>query len=254
MQRSGGPPTGVIHYPVPQPRLAPLGRSDFGLAEDAFVSLCLFDASSIVERKNPLGAIAAHRAAFGEDETKVLVVKTYNTILAGPGWQDVLEAARGHGNIRIIDQKMSREEVWSLLALSDVFISLHRSEGVGLALLEAMRLGRAVLATAWSGNMDFMDDSNAALVPYHEVPASDERGVYSVCGSTWAEPHIPSAALLLQRLFRDASWRAQMGQAAMARTSLLDNLTCGEHALRVMEGLGGAMQTPHDTSAGRLIA
>ena len=254
MQRSGGPPTGIIHYPVPQPRLAPLGRSDFGLAEDAFVSLCLFDASSIVERKNPLGAIAAHRAAFGEDETKVLVVKTYNTILAGPGWQDVLEAARGHANIRIIDQKMSREEVWSLMALSDVFVSLHRSEGVGLAPLEAMRLGRAVLATAWSGNMDFMDDSNAALVPYHEVPALDERGVYSICGSTWAEPHIPSAALLFQRLFQDAPWRAQIGQAAMARTSLLNNLTCGEHALRVMEGLGGANEIPHVTSLGLLTA
>lgn len=239
MRRAGGPPTAVIHYPVPRPRLAPMGRMDIDLTDDAFVSLCVFDASSVVERKNPLGAIAAHRLAFGDDPSKILIIKTYNTCLAGPGWQDVLAAARGHANIRIVDRKMSREEVWSLMALCDVFISLHRSEGVGLAPLEAMRLGRAVLATAWSGNMDFMDDGNAALVPHDKVPAMDRRGVYSVIGAEWAEPRIAVAAQLLQRLFQDAPWRASLGRAGLAKTSALDDVSCGEQALSVMRAMGG---------------
>ena len=238
MQRVGGPQTAIIHYPVPSPKLVPMTRSELDLPTDAFVSLCVFDASSVVERKNPI----AHLGAFGDDPSKILVIKTYNTCMAGRGWHEVLQAAESHANIRIIDRKMSREEVWSLMALSDVFVSLHRSEGVGLAPLEAMRLGRPVLATAWSGNMDFMDESNAALVPYEKVAARDERGVYSVCGAEWAEPNIERAAALLCRLFHDVAWRGALGRAALARTSLLTEVSCGKHALQVLAGLDAAAQ------------
>ncbi len=239
MQRAGGPPTGVIHYPVPRPELAAMSRADLGLPADAFVSVCLFDASSVIERKNPLGAMAAHRAAFGDDPSKILVVKTYNTGVAGPGWQEVAETARGHANIRIIDRQMDRAEVWSLIALCDVFVSLHRSEGVGLAPLEAMRLGRPVLATGWSGNMDFMDEGNAALVPFSMVPAKDQRGVYRVSGGEWAEPDIRIAAQLLQRLSHDVAWRDALGGAALARATALTHAACGAHALDVMAQLEG---------------
>lgn len=240
MERAGGPPTAVIHYPIPRPQLSRLTRAELGLSDAAFVSLCLFDASSVVERKNPLGAVSAHLAAFGDDSNKILVIKTYNTLMAGPGWQEVLDAVRGHANIRLIDRKMSREDVWSLVSMCDVFVSLHRSEGVGLAPLEAMRLGRAVLATGWSGNMDFMDDTNAALVPYSLVPALDSRGVYSVKGGTWAEPDIAAASRLLQRLASDSGWRAALGRAAMVRASALEEVPCGAQTLRAMASLGRA--------------
>lgn len=245
MARPGGPPVGVIHYPVPQPEPAAMGRADLDLPADAFISLSIFDASSVIERKNPLGAIAAHTAAFGHDPSKILLLKTYNTGMAGPGWQEVVAAAAAAPNVRILDQRLTREEIWSLIALCDVFVSLHRSEGVGLALLEAMRLGRPVLATGWSGNMDFMDERSAALVPYTLVPARDSRGVYSAAGAVWAEPDTGAAAQLLRRLARDEAWRHGLTEAGRSRIASLDEGSCGRRALQVLaETRFGGNQQP----------
>ena len=99
------------------------------------------------------------------------------------------------------------------LVSADIVLSLHRSEGFGLVPAEAMLLGRPVVATGWSGNMTFMDDSCAALVGYRLVPARDPRGVYAVPGATWAEPDIAHAAEWLRRLGDDPGLRARLGPA-----------------------------------------
>ncbi len=231
-------PVEVVHYPVPEPHPAALGRAHFGLAEDAFVALSVFDASSSVERKNPLGAIRAHRAAFGDRPDRVLMLKTYQTHQGGPAWQQVLAAAAGVPNIRIIDREMPRAEVWALIRTADVLVSLHRAEGVGLALAEAMRLGVAVLATGWSGNMDFMDADSAMLVNHRLAPAQDERGTYTLPGANWAEPDLDQAARALQDLSDQPAQRQAMAARGQARVAALTPAACGRHALALLAAPG----------------
>jgi glycosyltransferase involved in cell wall biosynthesis len=234
LRRPGGPPVTTVPYHVPDPEPAPLSRADFGLPEDAFIALSVFDASSSVERKNPVAAIRAHRQAFGERADRVLVLKTYKTGMGGGAWQQVLAEAGGAFNIRILDREMSRQEVWSLMRLSDAFVSLHRSEGFGMSLAESMRLGRPVVATGWSGNMDFMDGESAMLVGCRLVPAQDERGTYSLPGAVWAEPDIGEAARGLIALAEDPARRAAIAKAGRQRVGQLTAPLCGQRALKAM--------------------
>jgi glycosyltransferase involved in cell wall biosynthesis len=224
----------VVHYPVPEPDPAPLTRAGLGLPKDALLFLSVFDAASSVERKNPIGAIRAHRAAFGDRADRVLLLKTYNTGMGGGAWREVVAACADAPNIRIIDVEMTRTEVWGLMRLCNAFVSLHRAEGVGLSLLEAMRLGRPVIATGWSGNMDFMDADSALLVGCRMVPARDERGTYGAARAEWAEPDLEEAAAGLRRLAEDEALRARLAQAGQRRVQRLGMAACGEAALRAI--------------------
>jgi glycosyltransferase involved in cell wall biosynthesis len=204
--------------PVP----APMGRGDFGWPADAVVTLCGFNLASSFERKNPLAAIAAFRQAFGERADRLLVLKVGNPAHAPEDFERLRGAVGSAPNIRIETRTLPRAEAAALTAAADIVLSLHRSEGFGLVPAEAMLLGRPVVATAWSGNLDFMSDECAALVPCTLVPARDERAVYSVPGARWAEPDIGVAAAWLVRLADDPALRARMGAAAgqAARTRL----------------------------------
>jgi hypothetical protein len=197
----GAPPVRVVPYPIlPAPAPAPMGRAEFGLPQDAFVTLALFDATSSLARKNPLGAIEAHRRAFGGRADRVLVVKTHATADAGPSWAEVAAAAAAHPNVRVIDDHLSRPALWALMAASDCLLSLHRAEGYGFAMAEAMLLGRAVVATGWSGNMDFMHGPGAHVVPFRLVTAEDPQEIYDLPGARWAEPDLDAAAAVLVAL------------------------------------------------------
>ncbi len=196
----GCPPVRVVPYPIlPRPEPAAMGRADFGLPEDAFVTLTVFDATSSLARKNPLGAIEAHRRAFGDRPDRILIIKTHATADAGPAWAQVAEAA-ARPNIRIMEDHLPRAGLWALMATADCILSLHRSEGYGFAIAEAMALGRPVVATNWSGNVDFMRGPGAFPVPYTLVPTHDPQEIYDLPGARWAEPDIGAAASLLQHL------------------------------------------------------
>jgi glycosyltransferase involved in cell wall biosynthesis len=194
------PPVFVCPNYVPPPDPAPIDRAAFGLPADAFVSLCVFDASSSLSRKNPHGAISAHRLAFGERPDRILVLKTHSTRSAGTAWHAIAADIAGQENIRLVDQDMPRRDLWALMAASDVVVSLHRAEGFGYSIAEAMVLGRAVVATGWSGNMDFMTGPGTYAVPHRMVEAHDPQATYDVQGAMWAEPDIVSAAGFLTEL------------------------------------------------------
>jgi glycosyltransferase involved in cell wall biosynthesis len=201
--RPDGPPVTVVPHPVPAPMLSALQRSDFGFPPNAFIGLAVFDAASSLARKNPLAAIAAHQRAFGADPSKLLVLKTHNVARAGKAWAEVVAAAAEAGNVRILAEDLPKPDLAALMLMSDVFISLHRAEGFGLSIAEAMALGKPVIATGWSGNMDFLCGPGAFAVPWHPTPAFDPQSTYDFPEMLWAEPDIAAAAAQLCHIATD---------------------------------------------------
>jgi glycosyltransferase involved in cell wall biosynthesis len=209
-------PVRVVPYPV---GLAPRGvrdRAAFGFDDGLFVVLVAFDMASTFARKNPLGAIEAFRRAFGGDRRARLVLKVSNAERAQAASDLVARAVEGHANMQLIAEKWPFERVQSLLASCDLLLSLHRAEGFGLVPAEAMLAGVPVMATGWSGNLDFMTPENAALVRHGFVPAVDAQGTYDHGDQLWADPDLDDAAAQLRRLFEDPAGRRAMAARAQA--------------------------------------
>lgn len=221
-------PVRVAPHPLPPPAPSPLGRGDFGLPDDAFVVMTFFHMGSSFNRKNPLAAVAAFRAAFGDDPKAVLVLKAADADVAPWARRKLEEAIAGAGNIRIIDRKLPRGDLTALLATADVVLSLHRAEGFGLVPAQAMQLGRAVVATGWSGNLDFMDADTSILIDSRQIPAVDPQGTYDEPGQTWADPDVGQAAAALRALADDPERRRGLG----ARAALKAQTVFGVEAYR----------------------
>jgi glycosyltransferase involved in cell wall biosynthesis len=209
-------PVRVVPHPVTEPPASRLSRSDFGLPIDAFVALTMLDIGSGYARKNPLAAITAFRQAFGDDPGALLVLKVAGTERARWAMRELERAIGGAGNIRLLQGALSREDHGALLRSADVILSLHRSEGFGLVLAEAMRLGLPAVATAWSGNMQFMTEGNSALIDCRLLPVQDPQGIYRETGALWAEPDVAHAAFWLRKLKAEPELRHRLGEAARA--------------------------------------
>ena len=167
-------------------------------------------------RKNPLALIAAFRRAFGNDSNCRLKMLLTNAEHYHPARQLVESAVGGAGNIEISWQSLGRAELSRWWHGVDVYASLHRSEGFGLPLAEAMCRGLPVVATGWSGNMEFMTEENSFPVNYTFVEVRDEQGKYPSCSGKWAEPDIEHAAELLQLLHSTPELASSMGTRAKA--------------------------------------
>jgi glycosyltransferase involved in cell wall biosynthesis len=194
---------------IAPPRPSALDRTAFGLPGDAVVVLVSFNLASSFERKNPLAAVAAFRAAFGDRADRLLLLKIGNRSHFPDDFARLAAAAAEAPNIRLETRTLPSADLHALTSVCDIVLSLHRSEGFGLVPAEAMLLGKPVIATGWSGNMAFMDAASAALVDYRLVPAEDPRQVYE--GACWAEPDQADAVAHLRRLADDAAVRAALG-------------------------------------------
>ncbi|HWA81411.1 MAG TPA: glycosyltransferase [Acetobacteraceae bacterium] len=208
----------VVPHPlaIAPPAPARRDRQSFGLPAGAVIVLVSFSISSSYVRKNPLAAVAAFQAAFGNRPDRFLLMKVGNPSSAPEDFQELSSAVSNLANVRLFTETLSPADNHALIATADIVLSLHRSEGFGLVLAEAMLLGKPVVATGWSGNLDFMDEASAALVGYHLIPASDPRGVFEAPGAVWAEPDIGEAARHLVRLADDPAARASLGARARA--------------------------------------
>lgn len=206
--------TGVLIRPF-------VGRRHFGLPEGALVFLTAFDLRSFVERKNPLAAVEAF-ARFCRSRPALdaaLIVKLSGAMdRPGPAFafrealaQQTLDL--GLGRVILLEGELTDSETKNLVRCSDAFISLHRSEGFGRFLAEAMLLGKPVIATNYSGNVDFMRPELACLVSYALIPVQPDAYPFWE-GQVWADPNIEEAAQWMHRIADDVPWRRALGDRA----------------------------------------
>lgn len=189
-------------------------RADFGLPDKAFLFCFSFDGLSSLARKNPRAVISAFQRAFPTHERGVgLVLKGIRAPQASPRWTDLVKAARDDPRIVLIDESMSRGQLLDLYRCIDVYVSLHRSEGFGRNIAEAMLLGKPVIVTAHSGNMDFTLHDNTALVPARLRMVREGEYPFGA-GQLWADPDVDIAAELMRRMVEDRTWREGLAERA----------------------------------------
>ncbi len=188
------------------------GRSEFGLPEEAFLFLMMYDSNSITERKNPLGVIRAFQKAFSIENRKVgLVIKG--------DWSEKKEAEKwkdffcGYQTIYMIADTFEKKRVNSLIACVDAVVSLHRAEGFGLVLAEAMFLGIPTIATNWSSNTEFMNSEIACMVDYSLVEIEEDQGPFRK-GEYWADADLEQAAEYMKKLAEDREFGREMAEKA----------------------------------------
>jgi glycosyltransferase involved in cell wall biosynthesis len=249
-------PVRHVAIPVPEPSAADLDRTSFPAMRDLagrFVFCVVFDHFSVTERKNPSGAIEAFRRAFPDADSRsgsgpVLVVKSMNADQRWPQHERLRAAADGRDDIILWDEHLERGDHMALIRSVDALVSLHRSEGLGLHLAEAMWLGTPVIATRYSGNLDFMDDECAVLIDAALVPVEHGEGVYPP-EARWADPDLDQAAAAMRRMVNDPAWAGELALAARLRMQAQPSLA--DTGRRIAELLG---LEPHPANPPRVAS
>lgn len=205
-------PVYTIPYHVTAETNPRYDRAHFGLPEDKFLYLLLFDFNSTMLRKNPQAAVEAFRNAFSPEQQDVgLVIKVNN---ATPECMETLKnLLKGYHNVYYITKTLDKAEVNSLIAGVNVFVSLHRAEGFGLVLAEAMLLKTACIATNWSSNTEFMTSDTACMVSCTMKQIEEGEGSYPP-GAIWADPSVAETTLYMKKLKEEPDFYQNMVERA----------------------------------------
>lgn len=217
----------VLHIPnACEPHVgAPIGRAHFGIPESRLAILFFFDFWSYPSRKNPRAVIETFRRLLDlrPDANAQLVLKLNHSshdpaVLAEIG----AATARFGDRVTVIDATLTNNETKNLVRCCDVFLSLHRSEGFGRGPAEAMFFGKPVIATGWSGNMEYMNDNNSCPVRYSLIPVGPDEYPFAA-NQVWADPDIGHAAELLVQLVDDPAYSKALGERA--RRHMMENFS-----------------------------
>ncbi|NET45453.1 glycosyltransferase [Okeania sp. SIO2B3] len=213
-----------ISLPIPK-----ISRKELGLPTDKFIFLFIFDFFSRLERKNPLATITAFKKAFGNSNPDVLLlIKSSNSQKFPRDKSQLINSIGDSPNIKHIDGYLSKEKINALLYHCNCYVSLHRAEGFGLTMAEAMFYGKPVIATGYSSNTEFMNVGNSFLVEYEKVAIADNYGPYKQ-GDIWANPNIEHCANLMKYVFNNSSKVQKIGlKAAEDIKSLLSPEAMGK--------------------------
>lgn len=218
VERAKGSAKTIVRV-VPHPVAVDMPPARAAGGEGPLTFLVMIDARSSLARKNPAGAIAAFQRAFTPGDRDVRLL-----LKVAAGWKDprgtrqLREAAAGWPNIEFTEAELSDADTMRLLASADCLVSLHRAEGFGLPIAEAMLAGLPVIATDWSGSTDLTRGASYE-VPFRLVPAHDASGRYA--GQRWADPDIGAAAARLRQVRDDPSGRAAMARRGHERARAL---------------------------------
>lgn len=202
------------------PQVQALDRRQFGIDPSAYVFLATFDSFSFIERKNPLGVIEAFQEAFppGGNTVVQLVLKTQNRFrVSDPHqldlWKQIDLASANDLRIIVLNETLSYRDLIALKLTCDCYVSLHRSEGWGFGMLEAMSLARPVIATAYSGNMEFCRSDNCFLVDFDLIGVQEAEYIFVERGSLWAQPRRSHAAERMREVAADPAAARAIGKA-----------------------------------------
>ena len=181
-------------------------RARLGIGDDKFLGLAIMDIRSCPQRKNPWAHVLAWQTAFGSDDNALLLMKVLVSKRTALVLAELKELIGYNKNVKLMTDYLSEEELSSLQRSCDVFLSLHRSEGYGLNIHEALLSGRPTLATDWSANREYGQAfPNYRGIRYRLVPYRDWTNHYENGNFHWAEPNIAHAAAELRsvrELFR----------------------------------------------------
>ena len=207
-------PVFAAPLPIVPPRCPPsIGRTALGLPEDRTLFLFCFDLLSVLERKNPLGLIEAYTQAFEPDAGATLVLKVINGDLRVSDLEHLKLTVADRPDIMLIDRYLDQDSLAALMNAADCYVSLHRSEGFGLTMAEAMILGKPVIATGYSGNLDYMSNDTAYLVDWTESEVPAGCSPYPQ-GAKWAEPSLNDAARLMRFVYEHPDEAEAVGRRA----------------------------------------
>lgn len=224
-------PVKSVRMPVPIPtRKTSLNRKHFKLPGEGFLATTSFDFNSNWTRKNPAGAILAFKQAFPKVGQATLAVKSINGDKNPDQWNQLLQVAENRKDIIFLDGYLNHYENQALLELADVFLSLHRAEGYGINLADSMARGTPVVATGYSGNLDYMDQDSAILVPFTKAKVTNYAGLK--VQSQWAEPDLDFASGALRELAENSVRRAEIGRAGFRRIAQDHSLSAAANFFR----------------------
>ena len=232
-----------------------LSRRYFGIPESSFVFLFFFDFTSYLERKNPFAALEAFNELCKRrpNDDLFLVIKIKGGEAKRGDHKRFGEYVSRHtGRFQVIDRLLDDNETKNLLRCCDCFLSLHRSEGFGLGMVRAMYLGKPVVATGYSGNLDYMSETNSCLVRYTLRSVAD--GAYPFAeGQVWAEPDISHAVDHMVRLVSDRDYGVGIGEDASrhVRVNFSYQATGLRYARRIKDILG-VQTSPQQLAAAAL--
>jgi glycosyltransferase involved in cell wall biosynthesis len=214
-------PIRIVPHPIPDPDiLKNEARRQLALSPNEFLFLSIFDTNSFLARKNPVGAVRAFRDAFSKRNGSVRLILKCHGRTRRNGFEELYQAIGNDERITLIDEVFPPSRVRLLQAACDAYISLHRSEGFGLNIAEAMAAGELAIATNFSGNTDFMTAQNSILIPYRMCAVGEQEYLCGK-GQWWAEPDHDAAVEALRMAVERGP--ANQGLRDQARTDIKRN-------------------------------
>ena len=224
-QRVTDKPVTYMPMAVAIPTPLNYSRDRFTFPKSNFLFFMMFDGNSWLSRKNPLAGVQAFIKAFPPNTSGVgLVIKAMNINIVDSQWQALLNLVDNDPRVFIVNNKMHRQDSIDLMACCDAYISLHRSEGFGRVIAEAMLLGKPTIATNFSGNVDFCNSATSYLVDGELVPL--RKGDYIFYEDQyWCDPDVTIASEKMLQLFEDKSGRDRIALAGQHHIKSYHSIT-----------------------------
>ncbi len=208
-------PVIVVPHPVTERPAAEGIRRKFGIADDAFLVSFIFSAGSSINRKNPQGTIEAFRLFSAECPNAFLLMKASGNPARDETLRILMQSVEGDPNIRIVTDNLTSSEINGIIRDSNAYLSLHRSEGFGLTVAEAIMHRTPVISTGWSGTADFCDPDNTWLVEPSLIPVVDSHPEFAdLKDAVWADPSPAAAAAHLKRIHSDTDGARRKAEGA----------------------------------------